>query len=652
MQLILAAIVVFGALSHWLAWRLKLPAILFLLIIGIVLGPVTGLVDPDALFGDALFGLVSLSVAIILFEGSLTLRGAELREVGPAVWGLVTVGAAITGLSVAAAAYWVIGLEGSVAAMVGAICTVTGPTVVVPMLRAIRPTSGVSRTLRWEGIVIDPVGAMLAVLVFEFVRSHDVGAAAAVIGALVLSGLACGLIAGFVLGALLRRHLVPWYLRSVMALAFVFAAFAGANAFAHEAGLLAVTVMGVILANMKGVDVDDILDFKESLTLLLVAVLFITLAARLDIAAYSEANWRLAVFLALVIFVIRPIAVFVSTAFSSLTLEEKVLVSWVSPRGIVAAVVAALFALELEHLGIEGAGQLVPVVFAVIIATVLVQSATAGPLARWLGLSTTVPRGVIILGASAANRLLARKLQDRGFEVLVADTDWADVRSARMDGLNAYFGRIVSDHAEGVIDHGNVGCLLGMSSRRDKNLIACLQFRPELGADNVFVLDVRESGGASRHELVGNLQVPRLFGEDFHKDDWDEAIASGGEIRVTRMTDAFGYREFRASVAGEFRPLLGIDPKGRIVPFTDRSRPTIRSGWTMLSLLPVETVQAEQARRRAEEEARAEEAERAEEAARAEAKARAEEAARSQDATDAGQSDGGDGAAGRTGPAP
>ena len=598
MQLILAAIVVFGALSHWLAWRLKLPAILFLLIIGIALGPVSGMVDPDALFGDSLFALVSLSVAIILFEGSLTLRGSELREVGRAVWGLVSLGALITGLGVAAAARLILDLDWPIAAMVGAICTVTGPTVVVPMLRAIRPTTAVSRTLRWEGIVIDPIGAMLAVLVFEFVHSGDVGVAMGVIAELVVSGLVAGVGAALVLGILLRRHLVPWYLRSVMALAFVFAAFAGANAFAHEAGLLAVTVMGVMLANMKGVDVDDILDFKESLTLLLVAVLFITLAARLDLAAYAQANWRLGLFLAVVILLVRPVSVFAATAFSRLTLAEKVLVSWISPRGIVAAVVAALFALQLEQQGVAGYEQLVPVVFAVIIATVVLQSATAVPLARWLGLSMPVPRGVIMLGASAANRLLARKLVDRGFDVLVADTDWTDVRSARMDGLNAYFGRIVSDHAESVIDHGSIGCLLGMSSRRDKNLIACLHFRPELGADNVFVLDVRESGGARSHELVGNLQVPRLFGGDFHYGDWESVIEQGGEIRVTRMTDAFGFKEFRDSVPGDFRPLLGIDPKGRIVPFTDQSRPTIRAGWTLMSLLPIETVLAEQDRRK------------------------------------------------------
>ncbi|MEZ5739880.1 MAG: sodium:proton antiporter [Burkholderiaceae bacterium] len=461
MQLIIAAIVVFGVLSHWLAWRLKLPAILFLLLIGIVVGPVTGAVDPDELFGQSMSAVVSLSVAIILFEGSLTLRWSELRGIGSAVWGLVTIGAAITAVLVAVAAHWTMGIGWPVAFMIGAICSVTGPTVVVPMLRAIRPSHGVANTLRWEGIVIDPIGAMLAVLVFEFIRTRTASAVTVVIGELVLSGVIIGLAAAWALGTLLHRHLIPWYLRDVAALAFVFAAFAGADYLAHEAGLLSVTVMGMALANMKRINVDDILDFKESLTLLLVAILFITLAARLDFADFAQMHWGLAGFLAAVTLVIRPLAVFASTVGSKLTVREKLLVSWISPRGIVAAVVAAHFALQLERLGTPGASLLVPVVFAVIIGTVVLQSATARPVARWLGLSNPEPRGVIILGANKANRLFAKKLADRDFDVLVADTDWSDIRNARMEGLNVYFGRVVSDHAEGVLDHGNIGYLSG-----------------------------------------------------------------------------------------------------------------------------------------------------------------------------------------------
>jgi len=604
MQLALAAIIVLGVLSHWLAWRLKLPAILFLLLVGILIGPTFGLIEPDALFGDALFGLVSLAVAIILFEGSLTLRWSELRGIGSAVWGLVSLGAAITFFLIAYAAHWVMDISLPVAYMLGAICSVTGPTVVVPMLRAIRPTSSVSKTLRWEGIVIDPIGAMLAVVTLEFIRTQDVGPAFVAILTLIVSGLVAGFIAAAALAWLLRYHLIPWYMRDITALAFVVAAFAGANFFAHEAGLLAVTVMGIALANIKQISVDDILEFKESLTLLLVAILFITLAARLDFADFTNLSWPLGAFLAIIMLVIRPIAVFVSTAFSALTWREKLLISWISPRGIVAAVVGALFAIELGLLNIPDAELIVPIVFCVIIATVVVQSATAGWLSRVLDLSSPDPNGVIILGATAANRAFAKKLADRGFNILLADTDWSEVRKARMDGLNTYFGQIVSDHAEGVIDHGNIGYMLGMSARSYKNLLASVHFRPELGGTGVFVLDVKESGSTNRsQELVGNLKVPMLFGAEMHFGEFERLYAEGAEFRVTRFTDEYSFSDYRDSLPGATVPLLGIDPNNRLVPFTDQGRPTIKAGWQLMALWPRETVEAEKATRTEREKA-------------------------------------------------
>ncbi|MCO5120783.1 MAG: sodium:proton antiporter [Burkholderiaceae bacterium] len=599
MQILMAGVIVLGALSHWLAWRFKLPSILFLLLIGIVAGPVTGVLDPDLVLGDALFPLVSLSVAVILFEGSMTLRWSDLRGIGPAVWGLSTLGAAITFVLVAFAAHGLLSLSWPVSALLGAILSVTGPTVVVPMLRAIRPVSSVANTLRWEGIVVDPLGAMLAVLVAEFVRTQSIDSIWLAIAKLVASGLACGLVAAFGLAFVLSRHLVPWFMRNVVALAFVLASFAIANRFAHEAGLLAVTVMGMALANMRQVNVDDIFDFKESLTLLLVAVLFIVLAARIDFAEFRQLDWGLLFFLVAVIFVIRPVAVFASTFFSRLTLREKLLISWISPRGIVAASVASLFALALQERGVAGAEQVVPVIFSVIIATVVLQSATAGRIARWLELASPEPRDVIIVGAGEPNRAFAGKLRSAGYGVLLADTDWTEVRRARMAGFDAYFGRIVSDHAEGHIDYGSIGYLFGMSPQRDQNILAALHFRPDLGADSVFAMQTDEERGKHMKELAGSLRVPQLFGPDFTYGDWARLVAEGAEFRLTRMTESFGFREYRDSLPGEFIPLLGIDGRGRLRPFVAEGRPVLRPGWQLLSLIPHATLDAEGSQRRA-----------------------------------------------------
>ena len=597
MQILMASVIVVGALSHWLAWRLKLPSILFLLLIGIVAGPMVGVLDPDLVLGDALFPLVSLSVAVILFEGSMTLRWADLRGIGPAVWGLSTLGVAITFVLVAVAAHGLLSLSWPVSALIGAILTVTGPTVVVPMLRAIRPVPSVANTLRWEGIVVDPIGAMLAVLVAEFVRTQSIDSIWLAIAMLIGSGLVCGLAGAFGLAFVLRRHLVPWYMRNVVALAFVLASFAIANYFAHESGLLAVTVMGMALTNMRQVNVDDIFDFKESLTLLLVAVLFIVLAARLEFAEFRQLNWGLPFFLVAVIFVVRPIAVFASTFFSRLTVKEKLLISWISPRGIVAASVASLFALDLQERGVAGAEQVVPVIFSVIIATVVLQSATAGRLANRLGLANPDPRDVIIVGAGEPNRAFASKLKNAGYGVLLSDTDWTEVRKARMAGFDAYFGRIVSDHAEVHIDYGSIGYLFGMSPQRDQNTLAALHFRPDLGADSVFAMQTNEERAKHMKELAGSLRVPQLFGPDFTYGDWARLVAEGAEFRLTKMTENFGYKEYRDSLPGAFVPLLGIDVRGKLRPFVADGHPVLRPGWQLLSLIPRPTLDAEAQRR-------------------------------------------------------
>ena len=287
LMLTIAAITLIGGACQWLAWRLRLPAIVFLLLTGIVIGPVTGWFDPDALLGPLLFPFVSLSVAVILFEGSLTLKFSEIRGIETVVRRFVTSGTLVTWSVTTIAARLIADLSWELATLFGAFMVVTGPTVIVPMLRTVRPTANIANILRWEGIIIDPIGALLAVLVFEFVVSAGAGDA---LGATVLAfisviavGTASGLAAGYALGEALRRDWLPTYLYNTITLAAVFCSFSVSNAFIEESGLLAVTVMGIYLGNRRGVPIDEILSFKESLSLLLITVLFILLAARLDL---------------------------------------------------------------------------------------------------------------------------------------------------------------------------------------------------------------------------------------------------------------------------------------------------------------------------------------------------------------------------------
>ena len=308
----LAGILALGAACQWVAWRVKLPAILFLLASGVLVGPVLGWLRPDALLGDLLFPFVSLAVAVILFEGSLTLRFRDIRGLGSVIRNLITVGVAITLGITAVATRLTLGLSWELSFLFGAVMVVTGPTVIAPMLRAVRPTQSVGRVLLWEGILIDPIGATLAVLVYQCIVAESIGGGLAtggvVFGRILTVGLVCGSAAGYACGTVLKRYLLPQYLHNVFTLALVCGLFALSNALAPEAGLLSVTVMGIWLANMDIVELEEILAFKESLSLLLISSLFILLAARTQLAGFAALGWKALGVFAAIQFLARPIS--------------------------------------------------------------------------------------------------------------------------------------------------------------------------------------------------------------------------------------------------------------------------------------------------------------------------------------------------------
>lgn len=339
-------LVVVGLISitcQFVAYRVKLPAILFLLIAGIVVGPVTHTIDADSLFGELLFPIVSLSVAIILFEGALTLKLNDIGGHGAMVRNLCSIGVIITWLIVTPAAHYGLGLSWELAALLGAIVTVTGPTVIVPMLRSVRPSSKIANILRWEGIIIDPVGALFAVLVFEFILAQQDALQHTLFafGLTLIIGFGIGAATGYILGIALRKNWIPYYLQNTAVLTLMLGSFAISNFFAHESGLLTVTIAGMILANMRNVNVDGILEFKETLSVLLISALFILLATRIEFSAIQSLGWGALVVIAVVMFVARPISVFISSFGADMTVKELAVLSWIAPRGIVAAAVSA-----------------------------------------------------------------------------------------------------------------------------------------------------------------------------------------------------------------------------------------------------------------------------------------------------------------------
>ncbi|MEJ2631731.1 MAG: sodium:proton antiporter [Acidihalobacter sp.] len=586
----LASIGLLGIACQWLAWRVKLPAILFLLLGGILVGPVIGWLHPDRLFGDLLFPLVSLAVAVVLFEGSLTLKLEEIRGLQRVVRNLVSFGLLISGTVTALAAHWLFGLGWQLAALFGALMTVTGPTVIVPLLRTVRPTAAVAKALRWEGIVIDPLGALLAVLVFESIVSSHTGAAfghvALVFGLIVVTGTLFGAAAGHLLGLLLRNYLIPEYLHNVTTLALVFAVFAGANAVEAESGLLAVTVMGMWLTNMKRVPVEAILDFKESLSVFFISGLFIILAARLQLGDMVLMGWGALGVLAVIQFVARPLKVALSTLGSTLNWRERVLLAWIGPRGIVAAAISALFALRLEELGYPEAHLLVPLTFLVIIGTVILQSLSARPLAHLLGVAEPEPRGVLIVGANPVARAVGGALFKRGFPVILADSYWEHVSAARMGGLSTYHGNPVSEHADRHLDLVGIGHLLGLAPQTELNVLAARYYRREFGDRGIFTLSVavEDDEREVKHGASAEFRGRPLFGKGVSYRKFSSLLKQGAEIRATTLSEQFDFAAWREAQGKRSIPLFTITPRGDLRVFTADTQIKPGPGFVLLAL--------------------------------------------------------------------
>jgi NhaP-type Na+/H+ or K+/H+ antiporter len=587
---LLACIGVISLFCQWLAWRVRMPAILFLLAGGIAAGPMFGLLEPEAVFGDLLFPLISLSVAIILFEGSLTLRFSDIAGHGKMVRNLIPVGSVVTCIIGTLSARWILDVSWEVALLFGAISIVTGPTVIAPLLRSVRPKEKLANILRWEGIIIDPVGALLAVLVFEAIVSwgqgNVFGHSLWIFSKTLAVGFVIGALAGWLNGIALRKHLIPQYLHNAGTLTFMLGVYALSNELAHESGLLTVTVMGIWMANMKQVPIDSILEFKESLSVLLISALFIILAARVEFAAIAELGWGLVLVLALLMLVARPASIFLSAIGTSLNWRDKLFLSWVAPRGIVAAAVSALFAFQLQKQGYESAGALVPLIFMLIIATVTIQSLTARPLARLLKVAEPGAYGFLILGANPVARKIGIALKNLKVPVTLTDTNYENVKLARMENLPVYFGNPVSEHASTHLDLTGIGNLLVISPYKHMNSLATYHFLDWFGTTNVFTLSDGEQDQNARLRTAEKVHMTRGLFNGLSYAKLASLAAQNYTIKTTQLSDEFTYEDFEAKYDNQACVLFVLDSRDRISAVKDIDSLNPEADWTLVSLVP------------------------------------------------------------------
>nr|AQQ74897.1 hypothetical protein [uncultured bacterium] len=597
MLLTLAAVIVLGILSQWLAWRVRVPSILMLLALGFFAGPISGLffdkplLNPDELLGDLLLPFVSLSVALILYEGGLTLRFRELAGSGAALWRLVTIGALVTWVIAALAAMIILRLPTQLAILLGAMLVVTGPTVISPLLREIRPRGAAGAIAKWEGIIIDPIGAMLAVLVFEVIllgslQEAPMTVAMAVVRTIFVSGL-LGVASGLGLALVLRYNMVPDFLQSAVSLAMVVAVYTAGQYVQSESGLFAATAMGMALANQRFANVRHIAEFKENLQILLVSSLFILLAARSSLDRLVSIGPASLLFLAALILVARPLSVFVSTWGTSVKRADRIFLALLAPRGIVAAAVSAVFALRLQEAGFDEAMVIVPVTFAVIVGTVVFASIAAPWAANRLGVAERSPQGVLIVGAHLWARAIADALHQQGLKVLLIDTNYENVAAARNMGLHAQQGSILNDELIDSLDLAGIGRLLALTPNDATNVLASEKLARVFGRSETYQV----APGENKQKQVGDAPHVRahwLFGRDLTFAALQRHVTSGAVVRATPLTAQFDYKAFRASHGEEARVLFIIDEGKRLTIVTEGKKVAPSPGQTIIALLPPE----------------------------------------------------------------
>lgn len=576
----LASILVLGVFAQWLAWKIKQPAILPLIIIGLLVGPIstfftpegTKLIDGDSIFsGDLLFSFVSLSVGVILFEGGLTLNLKEVRAVASTVRNLLIVGVIVTFIGGTIAAVAILDLSLSMALLFGALIIVSGPTVVLPILRNVRPNAKTNTILKWEGILIDPLGALIAVLMYEFIKSSSNGEYYTVEA---LKDFFTTISVGFFIGGfgavliwyIISKNKIPDYLRNVITLGTVILVFSISDLLQKEAGLLATTIMGIVLANMKLDDFKKILSFKEDISLILVTLLFILLSSRINIDQIEQLGTRSLAVLAVVIFILRPVGVWLSSIGSNLRWQEKIFISWIGPRGIVAAAVASLFSLDLLSSDTTSAALkteaelLLPLVFLVIVGTVILQGTSAKYVGKWLGVLRKEPQGVLFVGANEIAKKLALFLKKEGFYVLLADTAKHNVNEARKLNLPVYEGNILSEEIFEEVDLSQIGKMMAVTSNSGINSLALSWFDNELGMENTYRIVSKEEAENENLPLPKNV----LFKSRLDYLSLNHLLRQNSEISEVKFYGESEYEEFLEEKGKTIIPLFIITSEKKL----------------------------------------------------------------------------------------
>lgn len=605
----IALIGALGIGAQWLAWKLQRPAIVLMAIAGLIFGPFVGYIlglpmptflhdalelfrlDPQVDFGDVYRPMIGIAVAIILFEGGLNLKFKDLGDArqavirmvvlaGPIAWGLGTL-----------AAHYLVGLKWDLSAMVGGLFIVTGPTVIMPLLRQAHLQTKPANILKWEGIVNDPLGALFAVVVFEFIRITQIEASMAIVFSKIafaaILGTVVGIVSGIGMAWAFKRGLIPEYLKAPVVLAWVLVIYVLANTLADETGLLAVTALGMTMANTKYASMVEMRRFKENIAIILVSGVFVMLTATLtpEILKAFVSNWGVITFVLAMMFLVRPIAVMLGTLWSGISWKESLLVSLIAPRGIVAVAVAGLFAAEMTALGRDDGAIFVPLAFALVFATVLFAGFFIGPLAHLLKLDSGDGDGVLIVGANPWSLGLAKALKDLQIKVTVADTNWRRLRGAKLEGHNTFYGEVLSENANYALDHSAFNILIAATPNEAYNALVCVEFAPELGRHRVFEIGGKEDDDDDADLIAftsrGRTLTSRGRSFDAFTRDW----WGGWRFRATNLSKEYTLEDLYKDRGKDLDIILARKEDG-VLEFIQPGQKFRSEGATVLSFCP------------------------------------------------------------------
>ncbi|TSI11760.1 sodium:proton antiporter [Lysinibacillus sp. BW-2-10] len=581
----LTAVIVLGILSQWIAWRFRLPAIVVMSLAGLIVGPCLNIFNPQESFGEVFSPIISLAVAIILFEGSLSLDFREIKGFRHSIYRISTLGAFIAWILGSLAAHYLAGLSLDVAFVIGGLFIVTGPTVILPLLRQAKLKERPATILKWEGIVVDPFGALVALFALQvvfWVNDFITGTSLLLFfGASILAAI-IGAGAGFLLGRLLEHGYIPEFLKSPVVLTSVLLVFVVSDMVMHETGLLAVTAMGIVMANMHLTSIRDLLHFKENISVLLISSVFIMLTASLTVDTLLDIlNWRMLLFVLAMMFVVRPISIWLSTIGVGLTNQERTLIGWIAPRGIVALTVSGYFADVLTNAGFSDGNILTALTLALVFATVLAHGFSIRWLSRKIGLQATEEAGIMIVGGSAFTAVLAEAIQSFNKPVLVMDRSWGALFESRQLGIKTEVGDILSEHTEYHVDLTPYEVLVAATEDDAYNALICQRFVPELGREHIFQTPIHIGDPSDYSKSFGGR---KMFDQEYDIHTLNRFVEEGYMIRKTQLTLTYTMDHFLQDDAHKTIPLFAVDEDNHLFFLADGKKRAIEPGTTIVSL--------------------------------------------------------------------